>query len=41
MTGRITAADDEQVVLDVDGTERTLPLTEVVRGTVQVEFSRR
>jgi ribosome maturation factor RimP len=41
VTGRITAADDEKVVLDVDGTERALSLTEIVRGTVQVEFSRK
>jgi len=41
VTGRVTAADDEKVVLDVDGTERILPLPDVVRGTVQVEFSRK
>ena len=29
------------VVLDVDGDERTLLLTDVVRGTVQVEFARK
>jgi ribosome maturation factor RimP len=40
VTGRVLSADDEKVVLDVDGTERTLALGEVVRGTVQVEFSR-
>ena len=40
VTGRITAAYDEKVVLDVDGAERTLALADVVRGTVQVEFSR-
>jgi ribosome maturation factor RimP len=41
VTGRIAAADDEQVTLDVDGTERTVPLADLVRGTVQVEFSRK
>jgi ribosome maturation factor RimP len=41
VTGRITSADDEDLVLDVDGTERTLALADVVRGTVQVEFSRK
>jgi ribosome maturation factor RimP len=41
VTGRITAADDEKVVLEVDGAERTLALAEIVRGTVQVEFSRK
>jgi ribosome maturation factor RimP len=41
VTGRITSADDDALVLDVDGTERTLALADVVRGTVQVEFSRK
>jgi ribosome maturation factor RimP len=41
VTGRITAANDETITLDVDGEERTLPLADVVRGTVQVEFSRK
>lgn len=40
LTGRIVSADEERVVLDVEGTERTVPLSEVLRGTVQVEFSR-
>lgn len=41
VTGRITAADDDSVTLDVDGETRTLPLADVVRGTVQVEFARK
>jgi ribosome maturation factor RimP len=41
VTGRVTAANDETITLDVDGEERTLPLADVVRGTVQVEFSRK
>ena len=41
VTGRITGADDDELVLDIDGTERILPLPDVVRGTVQVEFSRK
>jgi ribosome maturation factor RimP len=41
VTGRLTGADDDAIVLDVDGTERRLALGEVVRGTVQVEFSRK
>jgi ribosome maturation factor RimP len=41
VTGRISAADDDEIVLDVDGSERRLPLANVVRGTVQVEFSRK
>ncbi len=40
VTGRVTAADDESVLLDVDGAERRLAFPEVARATVQVEFSR-
>jgi ribosome maturation factor RimP len=40
VTGRITRADDLELVLDVDGVERTLLLAEVVSGAVQVEFSK-
>jgi ribosome maturation factor RimP len=41
ITGRVRAADDTAVTLEVDGVERTVPLAEVSRGTVQVEFSRK
>ncbi|MCW2570933.1 MAG: hypothetical protein JWO88_991 [Frankiales bacterium] len=41
VTGRLVSADDAAVVLDVDGEPRTLALVDVVRGTVQVEFSRK
>ncbi len=41
VTGRVTAADDTAVTLDVDGTERRLAYDEIVRGTVQVEFARK
>ena len=40
VTGRVLSADDDAVVLDVDGDERRLPYAGVVRGNVQVEFSR-
>ena len=40
VAGRITKADELELVLDVDGTERTLLLAEVVSGAVQVEFSK-
>lgn len=40
-TGRVTAADDDAVTLDVDGTERIVPYAEIARGNVQVEFSRK
>ena len=41
VTGRVLSADDEAVVLDVDGDERRLPYAAVVRGNVQVEFNRK
>ncbi len=41
VTGRVTAADDEAVTLEVDGDERRLPYAEIVRGSVQVEFARK
>jgi ribosome maturation factor RimP len=41
VTGRVSAADDDVVTLDVDGTERVLPYAELARGAVQVEFSRK
>jgi ribosome maturation factor RimP len=41
VTGRVVAADDEALQLDLDGEPRTLQLSDVVRGTVQVEFSRK
>jgi ribosome maturation factor RimP len=40
VTGRVVAADDEGVVLDVGGEERRLAWDEVGRGVVQVEFNR-
>jgi ribosome maturation factor RimP len=40
VTGRITAADDDAVTLDVAGTPRVLPYADVAKGLVQVEFSR-
>ena len=41
VTGRVVAADDHEVTLDVDGEQRTLPFEDVVRGNVQVEFGRK
>lgn len=41
VTGRVVSADDDAVILDVDGTERSLAHAEVVRGSVQVEFARK
>jgi ribosome maturation factor RimP len=40
MTGRVTAAGDDGVVLDVDGTPRELTYAELGPGRVQIEFKR-
>ena len=40
LTGRVTASDDDGVVLDVDGTPRTFGLDEVAKALVQIEFNR-
>jgi ribosome maturation factor RimP len=43
LTGRVLRADageDGGVVLDVQGTERSLSYADLARGLVQVEFSR-
>jgi ribosome maturation factor RimP len=38
VTGRVVAADEQGVTLDVDGTEQVLAYADLVRGNVQVEF---
>lgn len=40
-TGRVAAADEQSLTLDLDGSARTLRYDEVVRGVVQIEFTRR
>ncbi|WBB72242.1 ribosome maturation factor RimP [Micromonospora sp. WMMD1128] len=40
LTGRVTAADDERVVLETDAGPATHPYPELGPGRVQVEFSR-
>lgn len=40
LTGRVVRADDTSAALDVDGTEVVVPLSEVGKALVQVEFSR-
>ena len=40
VTGRVASADDAGVTLDVDGAERVLAFPDVLRGAVQIEFSR-
>ncbi len=41
VTGRLVAADEDGVTLDVEGGEQRLPYAGVVRGNVQVEFGRK
>jgi ribosome maturation factor RimP len=40
LTGRITAADDERVTVDVDGREQDLGYGVLGPGRVQIEFGR-
>ena len=40
VTGRITTSDDAAVCLDVDGTIREIPYTDVAKALVQIEFNR-
>jgi ribosome maturation factor RimP len=40
LTGRVRAADDTGVTLDIDGTEHTRGYDDLAAGQVQVEFSR-
>ena len=40
VTGRVTAADESGIVLDVDGTPRPVPYAELGPGRVQIEFNR-
>lgn len=40
VVGRVTAASDDSVTLDVDGTEREVAYDVLGRGRVEVEFSR-
>jgi ribosome maturation factor RimP len=39
-TGRITASDEQTATLDVAGESRSVPLTEVTKAYVQIEFNR-
>jgi len=40
VVGRVVAADDAGVVLDVDGASREVPYAHLGAGTVQIEFGR-
>lgn len=41
VTGRITASDEEQATLDVDGGPREVAYAEVAKALVQIEFNRK
>jgi len=41
VTGRIAGTDDDTATLLVDGNELTVPLAEVARARVQIEFKRK
>jgi ribosome maturation factor RimP len=41
LTGRIGEAGEEQVTLDVEGTDRTVAYDEVKKALVQIEFNRK
>ena len=40
IVGRITAVSDADVTVDVDGHPRDIPLAEIARATVRIEFRR-
>lgn len=39
LTGRVIDADDDMVILDVDGDSRTIAYSDLGRGHIEVEFS--
>ena len=41
VTGRIGSSDETSVVLDVDGTERSVAYADVAKALVQIEFNRK
>jgi ribosome maturation factor RimP len=41
LTGRIAASDEATVTLRVDGEERRVPLADVERARIQIEFKRK
>lgn len=40
-TGRIVEADEDRVVLDVDGESREVPFDSVAKARIQIEFNRK
>ena len=41
LTGRISAADERSVTVDVDGEERTIGFDQISKAVIQVEMNRR
>lgn len=41
LTGRVRGSDEHSATLDVDGTERVLPYSEVAKARIQIEFNRK
>jgi ribosome maturation factor RimP len=41
ITGRVRSSDEHSVTLDVDGTERVLAYSDVVKARIQIEFNRK
>ncbi len=41
VTGRVTASEEDQAVLDVDGTAAEVAYADVKRAKVQIEFNRK
>jgi ribosome maturation factor RimP len=41
MTGRILASDEQQATVDVDGSTQEVPLDDVDKARIQIEFNRK
>jgi ribosome maturation factor RimP len=41
LTGRIVGSDQRQAVVDVDGTKHEVPLADVAKARIQIEFNRK
>lgn len=41
VTGRVLTSDEEAATLDVDGAERVVPLDQVAKARIQIEFNRK
>ena len=40
-TGRVSSSDEQTATLDVDGAERVVPLGEVAKARIQIEFNKK